>query len=170
VRLRIGIAGALAGLGVVAASASGAIVSRLEWQPNECELSRHRTCAFAPGPEGHAHRFVTLVGNLRAFAPDDASLYAIYLGDRGDLGILRDLLARHGSPASWNRQDRDVSGFLGNHALLEWLPVETNGEVVVRADEANVPGKRLVAVVNESGEILGTHPLWAETGSFASLR
>jgi hypothetical protein len=170
VRMKVQIAGVLAGLGVVAASAGGALVPRLEWQPDACELSHHAACAFAPGPDGHSHRFVTLVGNLRTFAPDDASLYAVYLGDKADLGALRDLLARHGSPADWNHQDRDVSGFLGKRAQLEWLPVETNGEVVVHADEANVPGKRLVAVVNESGEILGIHPLWSASGSLASVR
>jgi hypothetical protein len=124
---------------------------RLEWQPEA--LSWHKACAFAPrGPEADAplHRFVTLRAQLRAFAPEDASLYAVFVHDRKDLTPIEREIAKHAQ-------------VLTEHDGLnaQWVPLDANGEITLQVDEADRAGKNWVAVVNKKGEVLGVHPLWA---------
>jgi hypothetical protein len=164
------LAGALAVCGLSAALPAGALASRLEWRAEACELSRHRHCIFSDAEDGSAaHRFVTLRGTLRSFSPNDAALYAVYLTRSEDLKALRHLLDDLETPSDWKRE-AEASALLDGRASLEWIPVETNGRVVVRVDEAHVPGKRWVAVVNAEGEILGAHPLWSGAGPLAESR
>jgi hypothetical protein len=165
--MKVWIAGASVVLGTLAAAVAPTAASRLEWSPEFCEVSRHERCTFTHDGPPAAHRFVTLRGSLRSFSPQDASLHAVYLAEPTDLERLRALAERWGSPAGWPSEP-EVARFLEERADLEWIPLEANGGVVVRVDEAHVPGKRLVAVVNARGEILGVHPLWAAAGPIAS--
>ena len=123
---------------------------RLEWQVDA--LSWHRTCAFAhdPADATKEHRFITLEARLTSFAPDDASLYAVFLKDRRDLGTVEKELSKDSSL---------LKAPNGLRAL--WLPLDTNGRLTVHVDEADREGKNWVAVVNGKGEVLGVHALWA---------
>ena len=126
---------------------------RLEWQVGSSSVSWHRNCAFLhhePGEDSLEHRFVTLKAQLRSFAPEDASLYAVFLKDRRDLGTVEKELAKNTSL---------LTAKSGLDAL--WLPLDTNGRLTVRVDEADRQGKNWVAVVNGKGEVLGVHALWA---------
>ena len=126
---------------------------RLEWQVESSSVSWHRNCAFLhhePGEDSPEHRFVTLEAQLKSFAPEDASLYAVFLKDRRDLGTVEKELAKNTS-------------LLAEKSALDalWLPLDTNGRLTVRVDEADRQGKNWVAVVNGKGEVLGVHALWA---------
>ena len=123
---------------------------RLEWQVESA--SWHRNCAFAPhelGESSPEHRFVTLRVQLTSFAPEDASLYAVFVKDRQDLGSVEKEIAK-------NTQLLTAKSDL--RAL--WLPLDTNGQLTLRVDEADREGKNWVAVVNGKGEVLGVHALW----------
>jgi hypothetical protein len=123
---------------------------RLEWQ--EDSVSWHRHCAFMhdPAEDSSEHRFATLEAQLTAFAPEDASLYAVFLKDKGDIGSVEKELAKDSSLLAEKNDLRAL-----------WLPLDTNGRVTVRVDEADRQGKNWVAVVNGKGEVLGVHALWA---------
>ena len=123
---------------------------RIEWQ--EDSVSWHRHCAFAHGPAEDAaeHRFVTLEARLSSFAPEDASLYAVFLKDKRDLGTVEKELAKDSSLLTEKSGLRPL-----------WLPLDTNGRVTLHVDEADREGKNWVAVVNGKGEVLGVHALWA---------
>ncbi len=123
---------------------------RLEWSVDS--LSWHRNCAFAhdPADASREHRFVTLEAQLKSFAPEDASLYAVFLKDKRDLGTVEKELAK------------DTALLTAKNDLkAQWLPLDTNGRLTVRVDEADREGKNWVAVVNGKGEVLGVHALWA---------
>jgi hypothetical protein len=127
---------------------------RLEWQPESSSLSWHRHCAFLPQTPGEPcpeHRFVTLHAQLRAFAPEDASLYAVFLKDRRDLGPVEKELAK--DPRLVTRKNGSLRAL--------WLPLDPNGRLTLRVDEADRKGTNWVAVVNGKGDVLGLHPLWA---------
>ena len=71
---------------------------RLDWSMDS--LSWHRHCAFAPNDPADAapeHRFVTLQAQLKSFAPEDASLYAVFLKDKRDLGSVEKELSKNAS-------------------------------------------------------------------------
>jgi len=126
---------------------------RLEWQVESSPVSWHRHCAFAPNDPADTapeHRFVTLQAQLKSFAPEDASLYAVFLKDKRDLGTVEKELAK------------DTTLLTGKSDLKAlWLPLDTNGRLTVRVDEADRLGENWVAVVNGKGEVLGVHALWA---------
>jgi hypothetical protein len=150
--------GVLCGL-VIALSCSTLTASaqpRLQWQVESS--SWHRNCAFAPHEPGDAspeHRFVLLQAHLTSFAPQDASLYAVFLKDRRDLAPVEKELAK---------DTRLLTAKNDLRAL--WLPLDPNGSFTLRVDEADRHGKNWVAVVNGKGEVLGVHALWA-TGDVA---
>ena len=127
---------------------------RLEWQgESSSSVSWHRHCAFAPNDPADAapeHRFVTLQAQLKSFAPEDASLYAVFLKDRRDVGSVEKELAKDSQLLTEKN---------GLRAL--WLPLDTNGRLTLRVDEADREGKNWVAVINGKGEVLGVHALWA---------
>ena len=123
---------------------------RLQWQVESA--SWHRNCAFAPhelGESSPEHRFVTLEARLTSFAPEDASLYAVFLKDRRDLSTVEKELAKDARLLTAKNDLRAL-----------WLPLDTNGQFTLRVDEADREGKNWVAVVNGKGEILGVHALW----------
>ena len=116
-------AGLFLALSVLAVTARGEASSRLEWQPEACRLSWHRNCSFAPGlgsaETSTSHRFVTLEARLRAFAPSDASLYAVFLTARKDLDALRASLhqaARPGLGRLVDRRSRPTRSSVGSAA------------------------------------------------------
>jgi len=123
---------------------------RLEWQIDS--LSWHRNCTFAHDPSEDAaeHRFVTLEAQLTSFAPEDASLYAVFLRDKRDLGPVEKELAKDTTLLTEK-----------NELQALWLPLDTNGRLTVHVDEADRQGKNWVAVVNGKGDVLGVHALWA---------
>jgi len=129
---------------------------RLEWQVESS--SWHRNCAFAPHEPGDAspeHRFVMLEAHLTSFAPQDASLYAVFLKDRRDLAPVEKELAKDTHLLTAKNDLRAL-----------WLPLDANGSFTVPVDEADRQGKNWVVVVNGKGEVLGVHALWA-TGDVA---
>ena len=163
-------AGLVMALGLMLVASTGQAGNRLQWESGGGIISWHRDCAFAhPTPDPgsvEVHRFVILRASLRTLARGDAALYAVYLQDSHDLEKLGKLLDEVGSPSAWKA---DSSAPTGHGICVEWIPMEANGVLTVRADEARYPDKAVVAVINGDGEILGTHALWTHQGDVASL-
>jgi hypothetical protein len=98
-------------------------------------------------------------------ARGDAALYAVFLDDEAGLKGLKRFLATGSTHSSWS----STGGSAPDNAAFEWLEIAANGRITVRLDEAHHPGKKLVAIVNGEGEILGAHPLWTTGGDLAAL-
>ena len=137
----------------------GQAVHRLEWKASE--VAWHRTCAFShdPGTQAIPHRFCVIEGSLQSLARADASLYAVFLDGPSGLSRLESTLETYGAPAGWSAQDLPAEATAT--LSVAWIPLNPNGGITLRVDEAHQPGKELVALVNAAGEILGTRDLWA---------
>lgn len=171
-RTRRALCGLALGLAIVVAARADASTTRLIWETEGASVSWHRTCAFqhpATAAAPHAHRFVTLVANLRAMARGDAALYAVYLKDTAEIQDLKTILTSVGAPEAWKQDGRVVAPVRSAGIDYEWLALAANGGITVHADEADHPGATLVAIVNANGEILGAHALWRPHRDLAGL-
>jgi len=116
-----------------------------------------------PGSESgqEVQRVAALNGRLLTFERADTSLYAVFLDSPSRMPQLRRILDHVGGPSRWRQAERpELTAFLGQAASFEWLPLKRSGALTVMADDNRQPGKTYLVVVNSSGEILGSRPLW----------
>ena len=162
-------AGFVLAFGVTMVASLGHAGPRVQWETSGGTVSWHRACAFAHSvPDAESaptHRFVTLCGSLRALARGDAALSAVFLEDEAALNGLERFLVTGSARSSWSSTGSSAP----DNAAFEWLEIAANGRITVHVDEAHHPGKKLVAIVNGEGEILGAHPLWTTGGDLAAL-
>jgi hypothetical protein len=136
--------------------------TRIAWDE---ESSPVRTWV-RPAPPGsdadqEIQRVAALHGRLLAFERADTSLYAVFLDSPSRMPQLRRILQSVGGPARWRETERpELTSFLDHGASFEWLPLKKSGALTVVADDNRQPGKTYLVVINGSGEILGSRPLW----------
>lgn len=93
-------------------------------------------------------------GRITAFTPADAKLYAVLLDDPSQLSALeRTLKARPDA----TRQI--LAARISDH-YCEPINLGRNGELSVFIDEAIHRDAELLVVINASGDILSTRPVW----------
>ena len=95
-------------------------------------------------------------GCLTAFTPADAALYAVILSDTDQLARLRSAL-RENAPRT---HTQDVLAATLPATAVERITLGENGALAVFVDEAVHRDAELLVVVNASGEILSTRPVW----------
>lgn len=153
-------------LGTVLALSAGpaGAGNRIRWEPGPPSVVfRHVTWPEALGRTGARTQLLAdLDGRLLSMARADTALYAVFLNRTADVPHLTALLRDFGSPGHWVEEAYNprLSAFLAGSVGYERIRLGVNGALTVHADEGRFPDKRVVAVVNGAGDILGVRPVW----------
>lgn len=151
----------IAGFLLLLAAGSASAGTRIIWDPGNSST----VLDVIDGESRAVTRLAIHEGRLTAFSPADTRLFAVFLRGEDDVARLKKSLRRHSS-RSVPEILRDA---LSGPASFDELKLESNGRLTLFADEAVLPEKHWVAVVNSSGEILGSRPLWQADRELAVL-
>jgi len=156
----------LVALGTLWAVPALATPARIAWDEQGSTMKTWvRPAAPGSSTDREIQRVAALKGQLLTFERADTSLYAVFLDSPSRMPQLRRILDRVGGPATWRQAERpELTAFLNHGASYEWLPLEQSGSLTVMADDHRQPGKTYLVVVNSTGEILGSRPLWNTPG------
>ena len=151
-----------AGLLVFAGSTPALAGTRIVWEPG----SSSTVLDVIDRESKDSTRLAIHQGRLIAFSPADTRLFAVFLEDESAVARLeRRLRGRAVQPMPDLLRDA-----LPGTASFDELKLERNGRLTLFADEAVRPETEWVAVVNGSGEILGSRPLWQGSRELAVLQ